>query len=235
MSNKKDDDGGLPTVRQVYNGDAGRLWNILCCPLASTIGLLYRSASVFCFPCVWVLFFRCTSRLHQYLCFCWGWPYEDESFLGAAALGDHSEDAGQTAKQMAADTDWVRAQDLDIFKGKRPQLFEGKIEPDDLCQGAVGDCWLVAALACAAENPDSIRRMFSTKEYNPRGLYKVKIFDPHAKKFIKIIVDDRIPCKKGTKVPRFMSPNGNELWAIILEKAYAKWYVVYLRMELFFR
>ena len=99
----------------------------------------------------------------------------------------------------------VRAHELNAFKGKRPQLFEGKIEPNDLCQGAVGDCWLVAAFACASEFPDSIRRMFVTREYNPRGLYKVRLFDPIKKKFVIIVVDDRIPCKKGTKKPRFMS------------------------------
>jgi len=42
---------------------------------------------------------------------------------------------------MNADTDWVRAHELKQFQGKTPQLFEGKIEPNDLCQGAVGDCW----------------------------------------------------------------------------------------------
>ena len=80
----------------------------------------------------------------------------------------------------------VRAHELNAFKGKRPQLFEGEIEPNDLCQGAVGDCWLVAAFACASEFPDSIRRMFVTREYNPRGLYKVRIFDPIKKKFVMI-------------------------------------------------
>jgi hypothetical protein len=64
--------------------------------------------------------------------------------------------------------------------------------------------------------------MFITREYNPRGLYKVRIFDPVKNKFVVVVVDDRIPCKKGSKKPRFMNPNGNELWAIILEKAYAK-------------
>jgi hypothetical protein len=108
------------------------------------------------------------------------------------------------------------------FKGKRPQLFEGVIEPADLCQGAVGDCWLVAAFACAAEYPDAIRNLFVTKEYNPRGKYRVRIYDPIREKFVSVDVDDRIPCQKGTKVPRFMQPHGSELWAIILEKAYAK-------------
>jgi hypothetical protein len=214
----------MPTVKELYDGRAGFLWNLLCCPLVCTVGLFYRSLTVFCGPCLRILFFRCANPIHRTFCCCCGWPYEDDDFFGAKALGDHSahDSSKQTAKQMEKATDWVRAKDLDAFEGKRPQLFEGKIEPDDLCQGAVGDCWLVAAFACASEFPDCIRGLFVTKEYNPRGLYKVRIFDPVVKKWKIVIVDDRIPCEKGTKKPRFMSPNGNELWAIILEKAYAK-------------
>jgi hypothetical protein len=112
----------------------------------------------------------------------------------AKALGDQSanDPSKMTAKQMEKETDWVRAKDLDAFEGKRPQLFEGKIEPDDLCQGAVGNCWLVAAFACASEFPDCVRGLFLTKEYNPRGLYKVRIFDPVVKKWKIIKIDDRI-------------------------------------------
>ena len=64
--------------------------------------------------------------------------------------------------------------------------------------------------------------MFLTREYNPRGKYRVKIYDPQQEKFVIVTVDDRIPCKAGTRRPMFMSPHGNELWAIMLEKAYAK-------------
>jgi hypothetical protein len=73
--------------------------------------------------------------------------------------------------------------------------------------------------------------MVKTKEYNPRGLYKVRIYDPNKKKFVVITVDDRIPCQKGTKTPRFMKPNGSELWAIILEKAYAKFCGSYAKLD----
>jgi calpain-15 len=137
----------------------------------------------------------------------------------------------KSAKQYEKETDWIRAEHLQAFKGKRPQLFEGEIEPDDLCQGAVGDCWLVAAFACASEFPHVIRHQFLTKEYNPRGLYKVRIYDPQRKSWVVVKVDDRIPCKKGTKKPHFMSPNGNELWALILEKAYAKFCGSYANIE----
>ena len=159
---------------------------------------------------------------------CFKFPFEDQDFFGSKALGDHGD---QSASAMQNDTDWVRAHDLEGFQGKQPQLFEGKIEPADLCQGSVGDCWLVAAFASAAEHPDCIRTQFVTREYSVAGSYQVRIFDPIKKKFEVVIVDDRIPCKKGQKKPRFMSPNGSELWAIILEKAYAKFCGSYANLD----
>jgi len=215
-------------MKEIHHARAGPLWNILCCPFTMTIGLLYRSIKIYVAPCGGVLCFRLGNCLWRFLCCCYGWPYEDNKFFGATALGDFS---AESEEEMEAETDWVRAQDLDLFKDKRPQLFEGEIEPGDLCQGAVGNCWLVAALASAAEFPDMIRRMFVTREYNPRGKYKVRIYDPFKKKFVKVIVDDRIPCKKGTKQPRFMKPNGNELWAILIEKAYAKYVGSYATLD----
>lgn len=225
--------GRGPSIEDIYNVKAGRVWNILCFPAVCTIGLFIRSLSIFCFPCIDIIFWSFLQPVHRYLLCCVGWPYEDKDFIGAKALGDHSENkAGNpNAEEMELDTDWIRAHKLQQFEGKRPQLFEGEIEPEDLCQGAVGDCWLVAAFASASEFPDAIRNMFVSNKYNPRGLYKVRIFDPLKKKFEVVIVDDRIPCKKGTKTPRFMQPHGNELWAIILEKAYAKFCGSYAKLS----
>ena len=212
-----------PTIKEIHNARAPPLWNALCCPLVATLGNLWRSITIYLVPCFFVLAYRGAHGVWGRICCCVRWPYEDDAFCGATALGDHRDDAGgMSAAEMEADTDWVRAHELESFQGKRPQLFEGEIEPNDLCQGAVGDCWLVAAFACASEFPDAVRRLFVTRTYNPRGRYKVRIYDPVEKEFVSVVVDDRIPCEKGTKRPRFMSPNGNELWAIILEKAYAK-------------
>lgn len=110
---------------------------MLCCPFFGTIGLIVRALRIYLWPCCTVLLQRLmVGCLWKYLCCCLSWPYEDETFIGASALGDEYE--GRSAKQMEKETDWVRAQDLHQFKGKRPQLFEGEIEPADLCQGAVG-------------------------------------------------------------------------------------------------
>ena len=221
---------GVPTFNELYNGRAGLFWNILCCPIFGFGGLIWRSIKIYCYPCCTVILQRVmVNFLWKYCCgYCFGWPYEDDTFFGAKALGNHKQQSGQ---QMQKQTDWIRAHELSSFKGKRPQLFEGKIEPADLCQGAVGDCWLVAAFACGSEFPHMIRHMFLTKEYNPRGLYKIRIYDVQQKKWVVVTVDDRIPCPKRSKTPRFMRPNGNELWAILLEKAYAKFCGSYAAIE----
>lgn len=54
---------------------------------------------------------------------------------------------------------------------------------------------------------------------------------PHAGKFTIVTVDDRIPCKPGTTKPAFTQPNGNELWAMMLEKAFAKFVGSYAALE----
>ena len=195
----------MVSVREICDGEAGFWINLLLFPFV----LLWNSLDIYVFSCFGVLFARAYRCLCGPLLKMCCWTYTDTSFEGDAALGS----------KKAGAVDWVRAED--ILKG-RIKLYEGKIEPADLCQGAVGNCWLVAALACAAEHPGAVRKAFSTREHNPRGKYVVRLFDPEKKAWVNVTIDDRIPCKKGTKQPLFMSMNGNELWAVLLEKAFAK-------------
>lgn len=203
----------MPTCKQICNGEGGCILDVLLfIPV-----MIYNAFDIYIFAC-WKIVCSRSYRLWCGSCIkcCGTWEYTDTSFEGAKAIG----------KEGGANLDWVRAADLvsDGGKGGKPFLFEAGIDPADLCQGAVGDCWLVAALASAAEHDASIRNCFITPEYNPRGEYKVRgrrrsrnffaaelivsalaclqirLWDPTAKAWEIVTIDDRIPCKKGTKV-----------------------------------
>jgi hypothetical protein len=221
--------------------------------------LAYHGYLIYIYGCLRVVFAR-AYRFWCFPCICCWYVYEDDTFIGDAALGsaaptDGSEIEWVRAKEVrrrmiAAEIEagrrseeqqegsccaynqgcyrwfraWFRAchSTLCLMRKGRMQLYEGKIEPADLCQGAIGNCWLVAALASAAEQPPSVRNAFITPEYNPRGRYDVRLFDPATKEFVTVTVDDRIPVKKGSHEPLYMKMNGDEVWAVILEKAFAK-------------
>lgn len=93
------------------------------------------------------------------------------------------------------------------------------ISPLDIKQGGLGSCFFLACLSAMAEYPNRILNLFVTKKVNKYGIYCVK-FCVNGK-WKAIIVDDFIPCLKDKK-PCFSQAVGNELWVMLLEKAYAK-------------
>lgn len=105
------------------------------------------------------------------------------------------------------------------FMHGRPALFENEIIPNDINQGALGNCWFLASIASLAENPALVKRLFLTDRYNEFGIYRIKICKNG--EWVVVTIDDYIPCYLHGG-PMFSSANGNELWAILLEKAYAK-------------
>ena len=51
---------------------------------------------------------------------------------------------------------------------KTMKLFEDGSEPADCVQGALGDCWLLSAFACLAENSQEIEALFLEREFVSR-------------------------------------------------------------------
>ena len=102
---------------------------------------------------------------------------------------------------------------------EEPSIFIDKIEPRDIKQGQLGDCWFMCALACLAERPTLVERLFITKSANALGIYRVKLCKNG--EWVTVTVDDYFPCYPMSG-PIFSRANGNELWVLILEKAYAK-------------
>jgi calpain-15 len=78
-----------------------------------------------------------------------------------------------------------------------------------------------------AEVPERIKEMFVTKEINKAGIYLMTFWINGVE--TPVIVDDHFPCKNNN--PCFSSSDTQEIWAMLLEKAWAKLYGTYARTE----
>jgi calpain-15 len=91
--------------------------------------------------------------------------------------------------------------------------------------------WLLSAIACLAFRPGALQRCFLTRELHPLGRYTVRLWDAPAKVWREVTVSDEVPCARDTGKPLFTQPKGNELWVLILEKAFAKFIGTYAALE----
>ena len=49
--------------------------------------------------------------------------------------------------------------------------------------------------------------------------------------WLTIVIDEKIPCHAGTAQPRFAQANSREIWVLLMEKAFAKMYGGYDKLE----
>ena len=109
-----------------------------------------------------------------------------------------------------------------------PFVFNEGISPLDVKQGRLADMWLLSAIAALAEKPKLVRRTILTKEANPHGFYRVKLCRMGS--WESFTLDDYFPCFPLGE-PIFSQNNKNEIWVMLLEKAFAKLFGDYLSLE----
>eukprot|EP00916_Digyalum_oweni_P016854 GHVL01027663.1.p1 GENE.GHVL01027663.1~~GHVL01027663.1.p1 ORF type:complete len:453 (-),score=81.63 GHVL01027663.1:342-1700(-) len=208
-------------------------FKVICCPFI----LLFYSTKIYCCGCVGSYLRRFFLFLYKYLCCCC-YKYKDKHFKpGQLIIGDVKSDTAKYGPygQKMENYVWVRAGEFG--EGKKMRLFEDGICSTDICQGQLGNCWMLAAMATLAEREGAIERLFVTKELDPRGKYHVRLFDPIKRKWKIITIDDYLPIdkkiweKNKKVVPKFSNPSGNEIWVMILEKAFAKLCGSYASLE----
>ena len=112
---------------------------------------------------------------------------------------------------------------------KQPILVSENIDSNDIYQGSLGDCYLLAAISSIANSPHRLERLFLIKNYNKNGVYIIALCINGI--WQEVILDDYFVCDKLTMKPAFNYNKNNELWVMLLEKAWAKVHGGYMNIS----
>ena len=205
------------------DGVAGFCTRTLLCAL-NVLGtpwcLAFHVVCIYLLPC---LYFSFESLYYEFWRLCCG----DHLRFVDARFPANEKSLGPV--ETKRDVVWRRLTSSD--PSKRLALFQEGIDAADIAQGALGDCWFMSALACLCEFDGAIQHLFLDKQANPRGKYRLWLFDNRKRKWVRVIVDDLVPVDANTEKPLFSQPHGDEIWVLLLEKAMAKFCGSYANIE----
>ena len=98
-------------------------------------------------------------------------------------------------------------------------LIRDEPRPDDIRQGACGNCWFVCAMSALAETPAHIRSILVTETFNHAGVYQVRLC--RAGEWHCVLIDDVLPINPLTCLA-YLKAARRSLWGPLIEKAAAK-------------
>lgn len=153
--------------------------------------------------------------------------FKDADFeAGAAALyrNPYQPPRGSLPAEMI---EWNSICKLEVEGMTNPVLYGPGVPgvPEEptahVVQGALKNCWFVGACAALATKPELIKTLFvGSSENATKGFYTIKFSKCGLTRYVH--VDDRVPCNRAGKVHYARTRDANEIWLMILEKAYAK-------------
>lgn len=163
-------------------------------------------------------------------------PWSDPNFPTSDALywADHESET-EFVQYLPDNITWSRvsARQYGIQSLWGPG-GEAAINPTDLNQGGVGNCWIISAISAIAEVPGRVTNLMLNDEISEAGIYGVNMYAlgvPYTE-----YVDDFLPIAEDWETGEMghlfagLGKDGS-IWGAIVEKAYAKKYGNYQHTE----
>ncbi|KAM4642609.1 LOW QUALITY PROTEIN: calpain-1 catalytic subunit-like [Discoglossus pictus] len=118
------------------------------------------------------------------------------------------------------DVEWKRPPEFCM----NPKFIERGATTTDICQGLLGDCWLLSSISSLTLSPTLLSRVIPDGQtFSPHqgycGIFHFMLW--RFGSWVDVVVDDTLPTKGGHLLYTKSDTQG-EMWSALLEKAYAK-------------